>query len=150
MTRKGVAPSVAVKSRHKMAIMNGSTKHPDCNQRRKLKKNILKTRMGMHLSTRMLYGASLSLKKRRRCKNAKQSEKKLLHNSMIADGLDSADVGTATLETKSEASAIDDPPQSSGSSAVANYVGVGAPNYSSPQNGVIGVPIRLPEETTGE
>lgn len=148
MTPKGDAHSVAVKSRLRLSSMNGSSKHPDCNRRRKLMKKILKTGVGMHLSTRMLYGASLSLKKRRRCKTAKQSEKNVLHNNMLTEGPVSAHVGPETLGTKLEASVIDEPPQASGSSTVANHVGVGSTNYSQPQNGVIGAPTMVLEETT--
>lgn len=82
--------------------MNGSSaaKSPESAPRKRLMKEILKSSIGgMHFSTKLLYGASLSLRNRKKFKRMKKSNKKVLQENLLTEDSIPADMGPSTSDS---------------------------------------------------
>uniref|UniRef100_A0A803MSW1 USP domain-containing protein n=1 Tax=Chenopodium quinoa TaxID=63459 RepID=A0A803MSW1_CHEQI len=94
--------SVSSKPRIKRPRMNGPVKSLESAPRQSLMKDILKSSVGgMHFSTKVLYRASLAVRKSRRFKRMKKNIKIILQDHLPTEDFASADMGPSTSDSGS-------------------------------------------------
>lgn len=93
--------SVSSKPRVQSPSFNGLSraKSSETTPRQRLMKQILKSKIGMHLSTKMLFGVSLGLRKRKRFRRTKNNSKSVMQQHLLAEDIVLADMGPSTSDS---------------------------------------------------
>lgn len=149
----------SVPRKTKMKRPSSLAKSPESTPRQRLMKEILKSRVGgTHLSTKMLYGASLSLRKRKRFKRMKKNSKNVLQEHLVTEDLAPADIGPSTSSNSDSVGSFKHTHKRGHSSCVREKLGANCndvddscskePN-SQLVNGIVSGPIGLEESAVG-
>lgn len=92
--------SLNSKPRVKRPRSSSTAKSLEITPRQRLMKEIMKNRIGgTHLSTKMLYGVSLSLRKSKRFKRTKKSSKNVVQEHLLPEDCAPADMGPSTSDS---------------------------------------------------